>query len=963
MTVFDKLYNELAYPLEIREGETGFRPAQLAAIHSVSAHAFSKPEQPAIVSMPTGSGKTLILVTLSIVLRAKRVLVLTPSRLVREQIAEEFKTLNDLVKIGALPALGVRPKVKSTNKRVASPADWLGFEEFDAVVATVSAISGKNVPLPPEGLFDLILVDEAHHSPAITWKRLLDAQGSAKQALFTATPFRRDERQLPGKIVFHYDLDKANADRVFGDINFSPVLVREGQNADEQIALAAEDQFNRDRKAGLDHLVMVRVDTRKRGKFLHQLYREKTALRLEYVTGNSSLRTVRAVINKLKKRELDGIVCVDMFGEGFNLPNLKIAAVHTPHKSLAVTLQFIGRFARTTAENVGSATFLAEPRQSAQEIDELYVEGASWQKIVTNLSVGRITSEADNRAKLDTFESEASAEIKDLHLGLLKPYYHAKIYRCEQCDLSKLPRLPGNAKIAYQSFSAELNTAVFVTQQSTRPRWISDERFRSAQWELYVLYHDQASKLLFICASDRSAEAYKHLSQQYVGEGARTISAKQVNFALSTIDGARFFNVGMRKRSRLGLVESYRTLAGPRADHAVIESDGRVYDRGHCFGKGRRGGVEATLGVSAAGKVWSNKATQLPDFVSWCQEIAQQIATATNWKTGSPMDALDVGRELTAIPEGIVGAMWSPPIYENPRDVLDLTTGEVIGTLLDFDIEVSNSVAGSVEFRVYSNDVSWHGNYAIGQRELVIGNEDNIELGVEHGGSHVRLEDFLSDEPPVFFTQEFQSIQGIDIYDPPISSERISSERLTGIDWSGAGVDIQQEKTAAPPKASIFNWLEQYLVNSSAEFVFCDDAAGEIADYVALRWEDGAPIFDLFHCKGSGAEKPGARVNDFYEVAFQAAKCAVWAQQTRMMEQLKKRYRKTPGRLKKGKLADVDRAFAPENRQRIQFHSIIVQPGLSKAKLSGSPVEELLAAANTYVLHSGMYPIRIMCSS
>ncbi|WP_235819678.1 hypothetical protein [Caldifermentibacillus hisashii] len=36
-----------------------------------------------------------------------------------------------------------------------------------------------------------------------------------------------------------------------------------------------------------------------------------------------------------------------MFGEGIDIPNLKIAAIHDKYKSLPITLQFIGRFART----------------------------------------------------------------------------------------------------------------------------------------------------------------------------------------------------------------------------------------------------------------------------------------------------------------------------------------------------------------------------------------------------------------------------------------------------------------------------------------------------------------------------------------------------------------------------------------------------------------------------------------
>ena len=36
-----------------------------------------------------------------------------------------------------------------------------------------------------------------------------------------------------------------------------------------------------------------------------------------------------------------------MLGEGFDLPELKIAALHDVKKSLPVTLQFTGRFTRT----------------------------------------------------------------------------------------------------------------------------------------------------------------------------------------------------------------------------------------------------------------------------------------------------------------------------------------------------------------------------------------------------------------------------------------------------------------------------------------------------------------------------------------------------------------------------------------------------------------------------------------
>ena len=47
-----------------------------------------------------------------------------------------------------------------------------------------------------------------------------------------------------------------------------------------------------------------------------------------------------------------------MLGEGFDLPQLKIAAFHDIRKSLAVTLQLAGRFTRSR-QDLGEATFIA----------------------------------------------------------------------------------------------------------------------------------------------------------------------------------------------------------------------------------------------------------------------------------------------------------------------------------------------------------------------------------------------------------------------------------------------------------------------------------------------------------------------------------------------------------------------------------------------------------------------------
>ena len=47
----------------------------------------------------------------------------------------------------------------------------------------------------PENFFDLIIVDEAHHSAAASWKRVFTRFPNAKIVNLTATPFRSDQQE------------------------------------------------------------------------------------------------------------------------------------------------------------------------------------------------------------------------------------------------------------------------------------------------------------------------------------------------------------------------------------------------------------------------------------------------------------------------------------------------------------------------------------------------------------------------------------------------------------------------------------------------------------------------------------------------------------------------------------------------------------------------------------------------
>jgi superfamily II DNA or RNA helicase len=959
MGYFSDNYDKLKFPIVSPPGRSGFRVAQLAAVHAISAHFFGS-TQPAIVTMPTGAGKTTVLMAAAFLLRAGRVLVLTPSRLVREQIAENFRVLSDLKKIAALPLDLAAPHVFATDHTIGSDEVWEGLRQYDVVVATVPSVSPRDgvIPEPPADLFDLVLVDEAHHAPARTWSRLLDLLGSAKQVLFTATPFRRDDKEIKGKFVFNYDLRRARHDRVFGDITFQPVERRGAPSIDIAIAHAAEAKFQEDRAAGLDHLVMIRADTVERAKVLQGIYEQHTGLRLAFVNGQHSLGHVKRIIAKLTANELDGIVCVNMFGEGFNLPKLKIAAVHSPHKSLAVTLQFIGRFARTGQANIGGATFLAEPTSSSAEIKELYETDAIWRDIVQNLAGARIESEIHTREVLDSFAVEAAPDMDDFSLYTVRPYFHAKVFATpDGVDFIAAPDFPDGLQVIFKGISDPHGAAVYLTREAVRSPWSSDERFTNVAYDLFIFHHNREANLLFICASRRHAGLYTRLAREVVGGRPRPLPHSSINRALNDLEGAEFFNVGMRKRHKLGRVESYRMIAGPSADKAIQEADGRLFGRGHCFGKAIEDGNEITVGVSTASKVWSNTYDRIPELLDWCDRVAKKIASGEATVTGSRLDLLSPGDELEQVPAGVIAMSWGVSIYRDPPPVFyHRADGTVAtGNLLDFDLDIVDSHEGGVVFSISNTDIQWHGSFSLVTADLFEpASDDEPDLTVHVHNEDMSMADFLNEEMPSFFCSDLSMIDGTSISRMPDNLDPFGSDAFEIVDWAAAGVDIRKEKPGGTGSRSIFEWLEERLLASDATVVFCDDGTGEIADFISIAQTVDGPRVRMFHCKASYRDFPGNRVEDLYEVCGQAVKSSVWFRPEQLLTRLKHRatLRSVRGYVK-GDEAEASRVLAQLVRQQAQFAIYIVQPGVMRDNREGAS-STLLAATSFYLIQGGI---------
>ena len=350
------------------ENLPGLRPPQIGALHAIAAHfAVGSRFEPATVVLPTGTGKTETMLATQVYRQLRRTLVLVPSDALRNQISRKFLTLGVLPDAGTVPPELPGPHVARISSGVRSPGEAKSLiEKSNVIIAlpdTLRASDPESLTYILDQCSDLI-VDEAHHVTASTWSKIRDQFKDKRILQFTATPFRRDGKRIDGKIIFNYKLGDAQAAGYYRPINLRTVEeFGDEASRDRAVATAAIDALRWDReKLGLDHLLMARTQSKERADRVWALYRE-LAPDLHPVLVYSGARTTRAnreALKNLLDRGEDGariIVCVDMLGEGFDLPNLKIAALHDTHKSLAVTLQFIGRFTRKGAMGViGEAT-------------------------------------------------------------------------------------------------------------------------------------------------------------------------------------------------------------------------------------------------------------------------------------------------------------------------------------------------------------------------------------------------------------------------------------------------------------------------------------------------------------------------------------------------------------------------------------------------------------------------------
>lgn len=972
---FAQHYSSIRYPISHTVSEPGLRRAQQGAIHAINAY-FTLNKEPGIVTLPTGSGKTAVLMLSAFTQQAKRVLVVTPNRLVRKQTADGFRELSVLKRAEVLPENIAYPKVLEVTQQIRDTETWSSLKSYDVVVSTPHCISPhyEKIVAPPDDLFDMVLIDEGHHAPAITWKRILESFPQAKRILFTATPFRRDKKEIQGHFIYDFPLGEAWKDGIYSEIRYVPVTgeLNEEETADIRIAQTTESVYRQDQADGYAHSIMIRTNNKKRALELLKIYQENTGLKLAPIYSGIPDKEISTTISALRSHQIDGVICVDMMGEGFDFPNLKIAAIHVPHKSLQVTLQFIGRFARP-GEKIGMAKFIAAPAFIEGESVKLYNETKAWQDIVINLSEWAIGREKQNRENLKTFEGPDifDSALEDLSLYSLAPYQHAKIYSIPEdveINLIQLLNFKG-LEIAYRNYSHELSTVIYVVREIVEPKWSGSEHIQAISLDMALIYFDQDNRLLFINSTRKSESLYEHLASQLAAERQRPLPMHEINRILLDMKELKFHNVGMKAMTTPDPNLSYQISAGTSADKSIDQLDSEQFFQGHAAGTGKENNQKSTLGYSSNSKLWGITYQQIPELIEWYQALATKIRRKEQPITGTGLDNLSVGEEIFGIPDNVLCAHWDPSLYKKSGVQAFWTdeNGDSVKTnLLQLEIQILHEESSQEQLCIQiSADSNFRTQllYSLKEERLFQARPGLYHpMTITKGTDKVDLLDYLISHPLMFRCIDTTVLQGRTLYRNSVQlDEGLPEDLFEILDWKAFGVNIQNEE--GPEKGGLIS-IQSYLAKhlDSHQAIFHDHGSGEMADFITLQEIESNYVISLYHCKGSEKPTPGARVTDVYEVMSQAMKSVNWLQISRIYRQIYHRHKSTGKKFIKGSLDDFHQVALNTRKLGIIFKVIVVQPGISQAAID-QKINRVIAGVNYYIRKTTGEHILLMTSA
>lgn len=314
-------------------------------------------------------------------------------------------------------------------------------------VASIQTITHHtNIDAVKDLNIDFIIIDEAHHAVANSYKKLWDLYPEAKKLGVTATPWRmnnsgfRDvfERLITSKPIksfisegwlapYNYYAVKTNSLEhsrissiqefdIEGDFKTS-ALEREMDTVQIRARLLESYLKLAKGKKGIIYSI-----SRKHSEHICEEY-QNAGVRIVRIDSKTPREERRLYVQRFKNGLIDIIVNVDIFSEGFDCPDIEFIQLARPTRSLVKYLQQVGRGLRPTEgktnciilDNVGSSIEFGLP-DSDREWEEFFIGEARESN----------NSQRSSKSIRDVEVREKSFDEGDDELYLIESIEHAK---------------------------------------------------------------------------------------------------------------------------------------------------------------------------------------------------------------------------------------------------------------------------------------------------------------------------------------------------------------------------------------------------------------------------------------------------------------------------------------------------------------------------------------------------------
>ena len=221
--------------------------------------------------------------------------------------------------------------------------------------------------------FDFIIIDEAHHAVASSYQKLWEFCPDAKKLGVTATPWRMNnsgfaqifDAYIPSMSIKEFIQKGWLATYQYYSIPISSELLKsidsirefdiEGDYKNSALAEVCDtlkiraQLYDSYAKNALGKKGIIYSISREHSEHICSQYQSHGVL-IENIDSKTPVKVREAVINAFKNGEIDIIVNVDIFSEGFDCPDIEFIQLARPTKSLVKYIQQVGRGLRKNGD-------------------------------------------------------------------------------------------------------------------------------------------------------------------------------------------------------------------------------------------------------------------------------------------------------------------------------------------------------------------------------------------------------------------------------------------------------------------------------------------------------------------------------------------------------------------------------------------------------------------------------------